>query len=222
MFKYLLLCLFISLSFMAKAQESMLPDVSYAYLDKLIATAKENYPKVKAMERRVKIAQNNVSKAKMSWFDIVSFTYLYSPNNSTTLTNPSLLNGYQFGLFFSLGSLFQKPSLVRNAKQDFEIAKLDKQEYNLNIEAEVKSRYFTYIGQKTLVRMQSRAALDAESVMKEMKYKFEKGEAGLDNYNTSLIALSQIQQRVIEAESAVLIAKSKLEEIVGKKLEEIN
>ena len=60
-----------------KAQESMLADVSYPYLEKLVAAAKENYPKMKTYNHTIKIAKMNVSKAKLDWLNILSFIYLY-------------------------------------------------------------------------------------------------------------------------------------------------
>ncbi len=45
-------------------QETMLNDFSYLYLEKLVAVAKENYPKVKAMDNKINIAKNNLSSEK--------------------------------------------------------------------------------------------------------------------------------------------------------------
>jgi hypothetical protein len=45
--RYLFLVLFVFAFNYSGAQESMMSEVSYPFLEKLIATAKENYPKMK-------------------------------------------------------------------------------------------------------------------------------------------------------------------------------
>jgi len=213
--------LFILFSITARCQESMLQDVSYPYLQKLIDSARKYYPKTKVYEKRIENAQIEVKKAKLGWFNVASFSYLYSPNNSTTLVNPSFLNGYQLGLFINVGSVIQTPSVIKHAKGDLDIARFEKEEYDLNIEALVKQRYFLYIQAKNLLRIKSQALLDVEGTVEQIKYKFEKGEVSLENYNNFMVAYDDRIQAKIEAESSLLIAKSTLEEIVGLKLEEI-
>src|SRR4051812_44999947 len=97
----------------AVAQESILSDVSYLYLEKLVATAKENYPRVKSLNSQVAIAKSNVSAAKISWLDPFSFQYVARSNESNTnvvnITTADVLTGYQFGVSFNPGSLFSKP-----------------------------------------------------------------------------------------------------------------
>ena len=51
------------------AQQTMLPDISPAYLDKLISIAKTNYPAVRANQSKVEEAQANVTKANISYLD---------------------------------------------------------------------------------------------------------------------------------------------------------
>ncbi len=59
-----------------KAQESMIPDLSYPFLEKLIYSAKQNYPLTAANLRKVNFANYNLKKAKLSWFDFYSIGLL--------------------------------------------------------------------------------------------------------------------------------------------------
>jgi outer membrane protein TolC len=204
-----------------EAQESLSKDISYSYLEKLIAVSKANYPKNKMYDARLSVAENGVKRAKLSYFDIFSFSYLYSPNNNTATISPSFLGGYQFGFFANIGSFLQKPNQVKQAKGEYAAAQFDKQAFDLNMEAEVKKRYFTYIQKLAVLRVRSAAILDVESMMASIKHKFEKGEETLQNYNQVLITHSDHQQLIINAEGEVLIAKSSLEELLGQKLEDI-
>jgi len=199
----------------------MVPEIDYVYLKKLVDTAKKYYPKMQAYQHAIASAQKAISKTKLGLFDALAFTYQFSPNNTTTLTDPNYLNGYQFGFYFNLGVFLQKFPSIKIAKEDLAIATLQKQEYDLNIEALVKQRYFIYVGHLTILRLRTQAASDAENALKDLKYKYEKGEETFDTYSKALLNYSNITESKIETESALFVAKSALEELLGKKLEEI-
>lgn len=220
--KSLLLILFLGI-YIAKgiAQESIIQDVSPAYIARLISLAKENYPKVKAFDQRVDKAALMLKKDKMAWFDVFNFFYLYSPNNSTTLVNPNLLNGYQLGFNINLGAILQKKPQINMSKKDLEVAKLEKAEYELLLTTEVKSRYYTFLQQQQLLKMRRQVMLDAEAVLKQTKYRFEKGEETFENYNRSLMLMAENRQKITEAEAALMTAKSRLEELIGVTLESV-
>ena len=216
-----LLLFFVLLSSAAKSHESILHEVSGRYLEVLIATAKANYPRIKSLEQRIDIAQTNVGKTKISWFDVFSFSFLYSPHNSTTLIKPSNLNANKIGLYLNIGSVLQKPYLIKQARSELGIAKSEKEEYELNIEAQVKQRYYLYLQNLAILKLKGSSAADAESSMKQIKYRFEKGEDTFQNYNNVTMSYTDRLQSKIEAETSLMIAKSNLEELLGKKLEEI-
>ena len=205
--------------------ESIIPSISEAYIDKLVASAKEHYPKAKTFEDRINIAHYNVQKAKLDWFNILNFNYIYAPASSSgtvaTTTGLTYSNGAQFGVGASIGTILQKPGLVRVAKQEYDIAKLNQEEYFLNITAIVKQRYYLYVQQLSTLNWKTKTMESADQIAKESKYKFEKGEITFDAYNTTYSAYSTSVQAKMDAEVAYLIAKSNLEEIIGVKLEEI-
>jgi len=205
-----------------QAQESLSKNISYEYLNKLLEVCRKNYPKIKMYEARVGIAESGVKKARMSYFDIFSAGYLYSPNSSNgTSGAASFLGGYQLGFFANIGSLLQKPSVIKQAKGELAAAEYDKLAYDLNLEAEVKKRYFTYVQKVVVLRMRSGALLDAESMVVNVRQRFEKGEETLENYNKMLIMMADHSQNIINAEGDILLAKSSLEELLGQKLEDI-
>lgn len=205
----------------AQSAPSMIPDISYPTLEKLVMEARINYPRIKVFEHRVNATLANYKKYKLSWFDIFSLNFLYSPNNTTTLTNPAFLNGYQIGVFLNIGSFIQKPMIIKQAREEWNVTQFERDEYYVNLEALVRERYFLYLQQLALLKVKAKVELDAESQMQQVKYKYEKGEETLENYNKTLINLSDRTQAKIETEGAMLVAKSRLEELVGKRLEEI-
>jgi outer membrane protein TolC len=204
------------------AQESMMPDVSPDYLQRLVDTARKYHPRMQSFDHRAIIANENIKKAKLSLFDFFTFSYVYSPNNSTTLVNPSVLNGYQFGIFFNISALFIRPHNIKQAKEELAISKLDKREYSQTLEAEVKARYYRYVQAQVILKIRKQAAVDAENILKQIQHKFEKSEDSFENFNKFSMAYADRVQAVIEAEGNVLITKSYLEEMLGKKIEDIN
>ena len=224
-FSFLILfLLLVNCSYAQSTQESMLSSVDYVFLDKLIAMAKMNYPKMKVSQARVNIAKLNVQKAKMDWLGIFTFTYLYSPAGATSIVasnNSYLLNGYQLGVGTSLGAIIERPTMIKSAKKEYEIAELNLDEYNLSIEATVKQRYYAYIQLQTTLGWRMKVLEGAENTMNTIKLKFEKGVETFDSYNRSQTAYASSVQTKIETEGALLLAKSNLEEIIGAKLESI-
>ncbi len=218
------------LSIAARAQDSMVPDISYPYMEKLVAAAKKNYPKVIALQDRMELAKIGVSKAGLSWFDFFTFSYIYQPNNtlnyavpSTTsaTTNRFLFNGIQLGLSLNFGSLLLRPSNIKIAKTEVKIAGEEQSEYLIMLTADVKRRYFTYLLQQNLVKIQTQAYQDMQTSLKQTKYKFQKGELNFEVYNAALLSASVRTEQKLQAEANYFIAKSELEAIVGEKLEEI-
>ncbi|MVN90739.1 TolC family protein [Mucilaginibacter aquatilis] len=221
----------------AIAQNSIIPEISEPYLEKLIATAKANYPRVKSLDERLNIAKNNVSRQRLSYLDALTFSYVYQPNTTLNLNalqpgntdgsaignnnRTSIFSGTQFGLFFNLGSYLQKPFAVKQSKRELNIANNDVQEYMLTLTTLVKKRYYTYLQRLASLKLQTQASTDAESVMKDVKYRFEKGEVTVESYNQARISVTQQTQAKITAETDLFTAKADLEELVGEKLEDI-
>ena len=206
------------------AQQSMVSDVSYSYLDTLITLAKKNYPQMHIVEHQVKMAKVDVHKTEVGWLDAFSVSYFYIPGDKNALNpnNTYFFNGYQFGINLNIGTLLQKPYTTKEAKEQYKIAQFKKQEYDLNIENEVKKRYFTYIQQVALLKLRTKSTSDASDMVKQLKYKFERGETSFQEYNGSMMVETEQIQYKIMAESNTFIAKAALEEIIGEKLENIH
>jgi outer membrane protein TolC len=223
---YIVSMLAITPSIKLHAQESVLSDVSYLYLNKLIATAKENHPRIKVFETQVSVAKNDLSGTKASWLEPFSFQYVTRSNDqpNTTpvnITTADVLTGYQFGVAINPGSLLQKPTQVKKARAQVRMAELNQEEYNLTLEAEVKRRYFLYLQYKASLMPATNAYLDAQNIFNSLKLKYQRSEITFEEYNNASTAFNQSTQAKIQIEVSLLTAKSDLEELTVKKLEEI-
>jgi outer membrane protein TolC len=215
----------VSFSTNIRAQDNILADLSYLYLEKLVATAKENYPRVKNFNSQVAVAKSDLAGAKVSWLDPFSFQYVFRSNdanrNVVDVKTADILDGYQFGVAINPGTLLAKPSQIKRAKEQLKIAEYNQDEYSLQLESEVKRRYFLYLQNKNSLLSNTKAFLDAEANYKNIKAKYEKAEVTFSDYNSASISYNQAVLAKIQAETNLLTAKVALEELTVKKLEEI-
>jgi outer membrane protein TolC len=201
------------------------------YLDKLIDIAKQNYPAVKANQAKVEEAQANVSKANISYLDILSVSYIYQPqgflgintsgNSNSSSGSFGSFNGIQAAVTFNLGSFFEKPAEVKAARRELAIASDAQAEYLLTLTNNVKKRYYMYVQQIANLKLLVQATNDAQEVLNSEKHRFEKGEVTFEEYNRAQLNLTTSYQQKILAESNLLIAKADLEELLGEKLEDV-
>ncbi len=216
-----LFLLLANLPVLAQDEVNLQEEISYQFLDRLLATARANYPTRKAFDTRIDIAESTVKQARLSYFDIFSFSYLLTPTGGSQAINPNQLSGYQFGFFVNIGSILAKPTQVKRAREELRVAEFDKDAYLLRLDAEVKQRYFEYARAKALYRVAANSLLDAQTLAEDAKYRYERGETTFETYNRSLLDMSIRQQSKISSEVEILVAKSKLEEYLGKRLEDI-
>lgn len=205
------------------AQSSIIEDINYNLLEKYIQSAKENYPRKKIFEANEEKAKTGVPIANMSYFDILNASYIYRPNDQAALNplNPYTVNGFQFGVNVNIGALLQKPFMVKKAKAEYKVAKLENDEYDLILANEVKRRYYEYLQQQAALKVKTQASQDNRSVAENLKYKFAKGEVTIDIFNQSRINAASADSDKLLTEVAYFRAKDALEEIIGKKLTEI-
>jgi len=206
------------------AQETIVPDLSSNYVQKLIDTAKKNYPKVKSYQSEINIAKYNISKTNVTFFEAFTVSYIYQPNQVNI--NPvspatSYFKGFQAGLFLNLGTLFEHPSLMKTANEQLLIAKNDQAEYFLTLTTDVKKKYYAYVQRVAELKLQTKALQDAEISLKDVKYKFQKGEETFDNFNKAQSELTTREIGKIQSETNLFIAKADLEELIGTKLENV-
>ena len=111
--------------------------------------------------------------------------------------------------------------MVKQARQELKVAQSEQDEYSISLESEVKQRYFLYLQKLNILKLRSKSAIDAESLLTQAKIKYEKSELSFDEYSKILISSSDQKQSKIQTESEFLMAKAAIEELLGKKLEEV-
>jgi outer membrane protein TolC len=167
------------------------------------------------------IAKSNITTQKSSWLDGLAFSYIYQPNNTLNIVSPTFFDGYQLAVQFNINSLFQKSGAVKQAREGLKLVEYEEDEYNLALETDVKSRYYSYVQHLIALRLQSKAYSDAQSLNKDINNKYSKGEVTFTDYLQAQMALTGALQGKISAEAAFLTSKASLEELLTKKIEEV-
>ncbi len=204
-------------------QQSIIGELNYEFLQKLISLAKENYPRnliLKVEERRAKAA---VSAAKVSYLDMVSVSYFYRPEDRAALNpnNPFIFNGFQLGVMLSPGIFFQKPYEVRQAKESHEITRLQAADYDTELETLVKSRYYDYVFALNDIKTKTTEAQAAKALFDDLRLRYERGETELEPYSAARAAASSTATALAQTEINFLKAKDLLEQLVGVKLADV-
>ena len=206
----------------ALAQETIIDDISYPFLDRLIETARENYPGVKAYDPKIRMAEIGIARSKIGWLSPLSFSYVYQPSSTVNFIEPNFFSGFQVGLYFQIGALLQTPYNVKQSREERKGLQFEKEAYLLNIEAQVRARYFSYVQRLASLKLRSKALLDAQGLLADIKARYEKSEITYDEYAKAFISSYEQTQSKLVAESEMLTAKANLEELLGKRLEEVN
>lgn len=213
----------LSANLLVSAQESVIEDINYTQLEQFIEMAKVNYPKNKIMALNEKKAKRLASIEALAYLDMFNASYYYRPNDRVSINpeNPYSVNGFQFSISTSLGNLVRTPARIKQAKIDYEIAKLDREDYENILVSEVKSRYYEYILQLKELKLKSQTVQDAKSIADDIALRFERGEIELGLYDSSKSAFNNAKSTRMQTEVSYLLAKDQLEEIIGKKLTEL-
>lgn len=222
-----LICLF---ALKSSAQESIIGQIDYKTLDKYIQAAREYYPKRKIQEAQTGIAKIGVTTANLSYLDIINASYFYRPGDKTaisvpggtgTTANPYVFNGVQLGIGLNLGGFLQKPFLVKRARAEYKVAKLQQEDYDISLDIEVKRKYYTYIQSLSELKIKTQTAQESRTVADNASKRFQNGQISLDEYNNSRRILADANTDQISTEVIYLTSKDDLEAIIGKKLTDI-
>lgn len=214
------------------AQESLMHDVDSNLLKKYISLAIQNYPRKRAFDERVRKAKSTLTTTWLSWFDPFFAGFYYRPENGgigvsgggSTTGNTQLFtnNGFQFGINVSLGTLLAKPSLIKGAKTDYNVAKAESAEYQMTLIAEVKTRYYDYLLAKRQLELRNLSTQNLKSLLNDAQQKYERAEITLEAYTASRNAATEAEAALLNAEDAYLKAKNALELMIGAPLESVN
>ncbi|GGG98332.1 hypothetical protein GCM10007415_37380 [Parapedobacter pyrenivorans] len=185
--------------------------------------AKDYHPQRKILELNEEKARSIVSTQAVNFLDLVNVSYFYRPSERAALgmENPYVVNGFQFGVNLNLGAFLQKPSQIKQARIDHKISQFERQAYEIELENQVKIRYYTYIQAFNELRIKELALQDSKTFSDDLQLRFERGEVMLSDYAEAKASVSEASSAKLEVEVNYLTAKDALEELIGAKIEDV-
>ena len=214
---------FLSVS-ITMAQESFIGNINYPLLQKYVDLAKQNYPKRKMYKASELSAKAKIGVARATYLDAFTAAYNYRPDNSSatiSTSNPYTLNGIQLGIYFNLGILFRTPAFVRQAKEEHNEKVYQAEEYDILLTSEVRQTYYEFLREASDLKVKAQTYIDNKATSDGLRYKFEKGEATLDEYTKAKTITSYANSERLLVELNLLKAKDSLEALIGEKLENV-
>lgn len=206
------------------AQESFIGNINYPLLQKYVDLAKQNYPKRKMYKASELSAKAKIGVARATYLDAFTAAYNYRPDNSSatiSTSNPYTLNGIQLGIYFNLGILFRTPAFVRQAKEEHNEKVYQAEEYDILLTSEVRQTYYEFLREASDLKVKAQTYIDNKATSDGLRYKFEKGEATLDEYTKAKTITSYANSERLLVELNLLKAKDSLEALIGEKLENV-
>lgn len=206
-----------------RAQDDITSQINTPLLQKYVDLAKAYYPKRKMYKASELSAKAKIGVSKAGYFESLNVSYFYRPDNAAIVnaTNPYSINGFQFGVYLNLGLFFRTPSLVKQAKEEYNAATFQTKEYDILLESEVKQRYYEYLHLLNDLKVKNLAYIDNKTSSDGLRYKFEKGEVSLDVYSKAKSLTSTSSSEKLLSEVNMLKAKDNLEALIGEKLENV-
>jgi len=207
-----------------QGQESLIKELDYRYLDTLIALAKQNYPRMKILQEQEAMSRSDFNTSKLTYLEPFNASYIYRPRNAPAVNviNPYFINGYQFSVGVNLAGLIRKPISVRQSKRSYQVAQLESEQYEEELENNVKAAYYNYMRSISELKVKTQYAQDSKIMFDRIQRQFEQGEVELETYTAARSELSSAHSAVVQAEVDHLLAKDGLEILIGTKLENIN
>ena len=194
--------------------------------DYLVQLAWTNSPKNHKFYNQLEIAKKDILLAKRAWSQDLTASFNI---NEISLSNiiygdkldlPVFFPIYNFGGSINLGTFIYRPVKVKVAQEKEKMAEFDINQQKLLIRRDVLETYEVYKRSKEILDVRVRAEQDGYDSYILISEKFKNNDAQFEDFNAASSAYYSYQEATVQARSEVVIAKIKVEELIGVTLEE--
>ncbi len=224
------LCILLGLNNLLDAQQSdfdavVLPVEMKArdFSEYLVQVAWLNQPESAIAQDEVKNAQDEEKNTRKEWMRDVQATFNLNEGNlrgSDSLGNV-FFPRYNFGVSVNLFNILSQKNKNTIAKRDVRIAEHQVNQRKLAIRTETLMRYAQYKLAKELFKTRTLAEQEASANYLLIQQLYKTDEKTFEEYTTASVAYYQAQEGRMKAETDVMLAKFRLEEMLGIKWEQV-
>ena len=167
-------------------------------------------------------AQQNLSKAKRSWLNLLSVSADY--NDQTFAKTNSLgyvYPKYFFGVTIPIGLFFSMGPDIQREKENVAIAHDNQEQLARNIRADVLAKYTQYKTYSTMIAIQNNVVDDEEALRKQTEKKFQDGTISIEQYNLANKIYGDDLTRKLNLQLQQDLVKIDIEKMIGVSLESV-
>lgn len=192
--------------------------------DYLVQLAWLNNPEAKILAYRKDKEVMEVDLQRKDWMNDVKFGFNLNEVSLANVLAPSqdnlvLYPLYQFTAGVSLGTFTTNKKKKEIEEVDVMIADMETNQHKLKIRAETLSRYRKLLLSYETLKVRVKAEEDARNIHEYAQQRFKNANLDLEDMLRASESYTNAQEKRLEAEAEIELAKLALEEMIGVKWE---
>lgn len=177
-----------------------------------------NSPSVQAALHQDKIYEYQLKAAKNDWVNLLTFSYNY--NDLTYKGGTNVYPKYFIGITVPLGTFLSRTD-VKAANEAVEISKLNHQQLERTVKAEVVGRYREYKSYGEQIALQSELLNNVQAALLQAEDNFRKAKITLEEYNMAQRIKNEEATKLINLQLQQDLVKLDIEKMIGTNLESV-
>lgn len=219
---YTLLCMFVAQTITAPLNAQQGSTASQKKADSIVEARLVELalkgPLYTGAEHQNKINEYELKAAKNSWLNLLTISANY---NDQTFAKTNAQNAYVYPKFFTginipLGTIFSRTG-VKAAKEGVEISKINQEQLQRNIRAEVLSKYKQYKTYQEYIVLQKSVADDYQAAF--LQIEANASETPIEKYNLASKNFSEEQTKLLNLQLQRDLIKIDIEKMIGVDLD---
>ncbi len=229
--KSLYLLSFLLVAFFAQAQDELEYPLAVAepgLMSYMANLAWLNNPANDNFFQEEVIAKEKVKMVKRGWWKNIGLTFNLNEANLKSRKNPDgtenvFFPRYNLGAAFDLGSIFDTPNKKKIAQRKVRMAESLTQQAKKDIRGQIIAMYQEYLTAIEILKLRYKSESDMKSSYHLVNQLFQSGDkrVGLDDVLQASLTLNNATESRIKANKMMTIAKMKLEDFIGVRLEAV-
>jgi outer membrane protein TolC len=170
----------------------------------------------------IAVAQQNLSKARRSWLNLLSISADYNDQTFAKTTSYGYVYPkYFFGVTIPIGLFFSMGPDIQKERENVAIAHDNQEQLARTIRADVLGKYAQYKSYSTMVAVQNNVVDDEEALRKQTEKKFQDGTISIEQYNLANKIYGDDLTRRLNLQLQQDLLKIDIEKMIGVSLESV-
>jgi outer membrane protein TolC len=178
-----------------------------------------NGPAVKAALHQDKIYEYQLKAAKNDFVNLITFSYNYN-DQSFKNNGVSVYPKFYIGVTVPLGTFLSRTD-VKAANEAVAISKLNHEQLERAIKAEVVGKYRQYKSLGEQIALQSELLNNVQAVLLQAEDNFRKAKITIEDYNLSQRIKNEEATKLINLQLQQDLVKLDIEKMIGTNLESV-